>query len=96
MMLRKRWFFVALLAVGCGARSCAPASTSDSVPQQFIIPKVSSTSLYDSAPRVGPADAMELKQGTEELTWTFEPAALGRIDVVVVLPDRHAGENFRC
>jgi enterochelin esterase-like enzyme len=38
--------------------------------------------------------AHTLKQGTEELTWTFDQTAVGRVDVVVVLPDRLADERF--
>jgi enterochelin esterase-like enzyme len=40
------------------------------------------------------ASASVLKQGTEELTWTFDQTAFGRIDVVVVLPDRLPSERF--
>ncbi len=47
---------------------------------------------------LAPADAAApvtgLKQGTEELTWTFDQTAMGRIDVVVVLPDRRPDERF--
>lgn len=35
-----------------------------------------------------------MRLAMEELTWTFEDATFGRIDVVVVLPDRRADERF--
>jgi enterochelin esterase-like enzyme len=34
------------------------------------------------------------REAMEELTWTFQNEAFGRLDVVVVLPDRKPGERF--
>jgi enterochelin esterase-like enzyme len=50
--------------------------------------------LLAASPSSDAEPAHALKQGTEELTWTFDQTALGRIDVVVVLPDRHPSERF--
>ncbi len=38
--------------------------------------------------------ASAVRDAAEEFTWTFERTPLGRIDVVVVLPDRSPGERF--
>jgi len=58
------------------------------------MPRTSSGLFVRSAASADASSETQLKQGTEELTWTFEGTAFGRIDVVVVLPDRLANQRF--
>jgi len=93
MSVRARVALGLLLLTGCGAHRCEVPRENTASSGSWALPKVSSTSrLAPSRTDAGPMSA--LKQGTEELTWSFEQTALGRIDVVVVLPDRRENERF--
>jgi iron(III)-salmochelin esterase len=83
-----------LLIAACSGRRCASEDSYSELSLQYAIPKASSTLLVLPSPNDDAAPPKELKQGTEEVTWTFDQTALGRIDVVVVLPDRLPGERF--
>jgi enterochelin esterase-like enzyme len=79
---------------GCAGHRCAADETREAVRDQYVIPKVSNTARLAPTLSVDAGDIRPLKQGTEELTWTFDQTAFGRIDVVVVLPDRLPNERF--
>ena len=83
-----------LLLAGCSARRCggdddvaAARASRVTVPASYVIPSAQRLPLDADA-------SSSLRQGTEELTWTFDQTPLGRIDVVVVLPDRRPLERF--
>lgn len=82
-----------LLVAGCSGRRCASEDPTVPASGQYAIPKASST-LAILPLTTDDAATTRLKQGTEEFTWTFDQTAFGRIDVVVVLPDRLPGERF--
>ncbi len=85
---------VLLLLAGCSARSCGGDDVVTSSHASWALPKASvAPSLAPSTPSDA-EPAQTLKQGTEELTWTFDQTAVGRIDVVVVLPDRRPSDRF--
>jgi len=78
---------------GCAGHRCA-ADESQAMRDKYVIPKVSNPARLAPTGSEDAADPSPLKQGTEELTWTFDQTAFGRIDVVVVLPDRLPNERF--
>ena len=79
-----------LVVTGCNAHRCEGERGNVPPPASWTIPKSSRVSEVKGHP----SDASGLRQGTEELTWTFEQSPVGRIDVVVVLPDRRPNERF--
>jgi enterochelin esterase-like enzyme len=95
MKWRLRLAIVALLCMaGCAGRRCTADNSHEATRDEFVIPKIANAARV--APPVSEDDGgpRPLKQSTEELTWTFEQTAFGRIDVVVVLPDRLPNERF--
>jgi len=74
-----------------GSDVVAEGKTQASVPSGKPAPTAGST-LASAASAGNVASRMRLAM--EELTWTFQDENFGRIDVVVVLPDRRAGEKF--
>lgn len=91
MMLKALSFSLACAIVGCNAQRCDSERTPAAAEPQYVIPKRSSV-VAIATPQA--EDSAALKQGTEELTWTFTDTPLGRMDVVVVLPDRLPHEKF--
>ncbi len=83
-----------LLLAGCGARHCNDEGEHGEVPSSWVIPKASASPVVAPVSSSDASPVSALKQGTEELTWTFDQTAVGRIDVVVVLPDRRPDERF--
>ncbi len=83
-----------LWVAGCSGHRCASDDPYAAARGQYVIPKATSTRAIRAVPASDAALTKELKQGTEEITWTFDQTAFGRIDVVVVLPDRLPGELF--
>jgi iron(III)-salmochelin esterase len=83
-----------LLLAGCGARRCNVEGEHGEMPSSWVIPKASGSPILAPVSSSDTSPVSTLKQGTEELTWTFDQTAVGRIDVVVVLPDRKPGERF--
>ena len=85
---------MALLLAGCSARRCGGNDDVAAARASWVIPKASVARMAAVSPSNDAGTARALKQGTEELTWTFDQTAFGRIDVVVVLPDRLQNERF--
>lgn len=83
-----------LCAVGCAGRRCATDETRAVARDEYAIPKLGNHSLLAPTEAKDAGLDSSLKLGTEELTWTFDQTAFGRIDVVVVLPDRLPNERF--
>lgn len=79
---------------GCAGHRCAADESQEAMRGQYLIPKISNTARLKPTVGRDAGDPSPLKQGTEELTWTFDQTAFGRIDVVVVLPDRLPNERF--
>src|SRR5512138_620058 len=91
---RRSAIIAALCLSGCAGRRCATAEEIPSkVSDEYAIPKALGVTPFTPTSS-GDAAASTLRQGTEELTWTFDQTAFGRIDVVVVLPDRLPSERF--
>ena len=80
-----------LCCAGCSGHRC---ESQEARREQYVIPKVSNTARLAPTLSDDAGDPRPIKQGTEELTWTFDQTAFGRIDVVVVLPDRLPNERF--
>jgi enterochelin esterase-like enzyme len=57
------------------------------------VPASTNVSAVGKTPKDAGSGA-NLRLAMEELTWTFQDETLGRLDVVVVLPDRKADERF--
>ena len=83
-----------LALTSCGTRRCGAEVEGSPSRVSWVIPKASVPPLLAPAPSNDAAASAALRQGTEELTWTFDQTAIGRIDVVVVLPDRRPDERF--
>ena len=88
-----RWISLGclLFAVACSAQRCDTQRDVTPPPSSWVIPKASA-GVQPSEPTIDAS--VSLKQGTEELTWTFDQSPVGRFDVVVVLPDRRENERF--
>lgn len=92
--MRFGWFTAVLsgLFLACSARGCRDSErTATAAPSRSTVAAVtvSVNSGASAAPR-----PRSLKAAMQELTWTFSDSALGRIDVVVVLPDRRPEQRF--
>jgi len=94
MSFRSRVLLALLLLTGCSAHRCEVQEAEPERPPSWSIPKGPTPMRALALVSADAGEVSALKQGTEELTWTFEQPELGRIDVVVVLPDRREGERF--
>jgi iron(III)-salmochelin esterase len=83
-----------LCCAGCAGHRCAADESREAMRDPYVIPKLSNTARFTPTAGEDAGAPSTLKQGTEELTWTFDQTAFGRIDVVVVLPDRLPNERF--
>jgi len=83
-----------LFLASCSAHRCDSNDDVTAARASWAIPKATVAPLLAPSASSDAESAHALKQGTEELTWTFDQTALGRIDVVIVLPDRRPNERF--
>src|SRR5687767_5789868 len=76
------WLVGSLLSIAACKRSPPPASNESSLPRVAV--------AHASAS----AEPTDVVQPARELTWTYAKTPIGRMRVVVLLPERRAGERF--